>query len=288
MELPDVNNLDDMIRRMNEAAAENDSAEFVGTREQQSLSVFGRENTPSLSADAGSGSPGRPAAVSTAAAAANEDGSVPTAPVDDPEAAEGGVDSAKGGKDAEAPPAKPASRGYLCRTLVCLTALILVACAGLVVALGMRVGPSKWLPFMLGGAARADRISSFSLVSGIVMVVFGVLGCIGALKRMKPCLYLFGLLVLTLMAAAAGCLLLGAEAKSAVAEWRDASYRLDNLTAPALETLGTLHSQARRLRAQPSSRQPPDAAHAAHPSLRPPLSRHALRTPRCRRSGRAW
>jgi len=121
--------------------------------------------------------------------------------------------------------------------------LILVACAGLVVALGMRVGPSKWLPFMLGGAARADRISSFSLVSGIVMVVFGVLGCIGALKRMKPCLYLFGLLVLTLMAAAAGCLLLGAEAKSAVAEWRDASYRLDNLTAPALETLGTLHSQ---------------------------------------------
>ena len=151
---------------------------------------------------------------------------------------------------------KSQDKGYCCRFLVCVSSLIFVVVGGIACYMGIYLttsGPSTWLP-----ATSPTMGSSFSigsLVAGAIAAVLACVGCIGACRRNRACICLFGVLVALLLVIAAAMFAIVWETRWAVGAWRDADYRFygeiavgnasvsTNLSAPAIHTLGTIYKQ---------------------------------------------
>lgn len=150
--------------------------------------------------------------------------------------------------------------GYCSRSSVCLSALVIVGGALVMCIFGayaVFAGPAAWLP------QRASSSSVGSLITGLTVAVLGLAGCLGACRRSRPCLCLFGVAVVLLLAASIGCLAVAMHTRWAVDAWRTANYRLyanggagprgdgaeaavspaGNLSLPAIRTLVTLHAE---------------------------------------------
>lgn len=142
---------------------------------------------------------------------------------------------------------------YLCRGLVCAAALIVVLVgAGLIIVgaySSFAESPAQWMPGVLGTAGRAAAISNGGFVSGIVMALFGCFGLLGAFRRSKPCLCLFGLASCVLLTAVAAMIAIIWQAHWAIGAWRDAGFRLagDLLSDKAMVTLRALHGDVAAL-----------------------------------------
>ena len=118
---------------------------------------------------------------------------------------------------------RPPQKGYLCRGLVCLAAFgigIIGSFVGGISTYAQSGSPNDWLPVSLG-PTRSDTVLLGSLVGGVAATVCAVVGCLGACRRSKSLLYLFGLFVLLLVIVAASCLSLVVETDIALKDWKD-------------------------------------------------------------------
>lgn len=123
---------------------------------------------------------------------------------------------------------KSINRQYICRGLVCLAAASIIGGGAVILSFGIyasSMSAADWLPRLLGDQ-RSDAVSSGSLGIGIAMAVLGLVGCFGAFRRKKPCLWLFGLLVAVLLTIIAGSIAILFETRWALDQWSDASFRL--------------------------------------------------------------
>mmetsp|Transcript_22942 Transcript_22942/g.58361 ORF Transcript_22942/g.58361 Transcript_22942/m.58361 type:complete len:352 (-) Transcript_22942:509-1564(-) len=125
----------------------------------------------------------------------------------------------------------------LLRTLVCFAA-ISISAFGLAAALiGASTLSAGWMSTSFG--SQANSVSVSSLVLGIVTILISLVGCVGALKRKKPPLGCFGLLVAILLAIFAGGVSIIFEVERSLEEWERQRYRLPT-TQLAEETLHNL------------------------------------------------
>lgn len=156
---------------------------------------------------------------------------------------------------------KRGSHGYCERFLVCVAALLIVVFGGGTCAIGIItgvLGPSAWLPTAFGSAERIASVSTFSLVFGALIACLGLLGVLGACKRSKMCLNLFGIAVLVLLVVVIASIGIVLETQQGVRAWRENDFRLysgsasgsasgaaatANLTAAAMRTLVTLQTE---------------------------------------------
>ena len=150
--------------------------------------------------------------------------------------------------DEEAPddvPKKRIDHQWVTRGIVLLAALIVSAGGGFAVYMSvLALSSSSSLLEASFGSERASMITTGSLVTGILVVLLGLLGVIGTYRRKKPCLWLFGVLVGVLLAFVASCILITTETADALDQWQRRSYRLyapTNLTAATTELLHGLY-----------------------------------------------
>lgn len=188
----------------------------------------------------------RPAAASDAASTRDAAASVASwdgrdrAPTDDMYEADGLFGAPSASREVNM---KPVDHGYCVRLLVIVAALLAFIGGGAACAFGVYgtfLEPYAWLPS--GSQQRAYTTSLASFIAGGTISLLALIGCLGACRRSKRGLWLFGLLVAVLMTAAAACVAVLWDAKAAVDAWRGADYRLQStsLSASALRTLWTL------------------------------------------------
>lgn len=149
------------------------------------------------------------------------------------------------------------SKQLFCRSMVCVGGLAFVGLGAFIALFGVYgafASPSNWLPSTV---TDATAVAYGSLALGATMAVCGIVGCAGAFLQKKPLLCLFGLVVLTVLAAVAGGVAIIWETQWSVNEWRAAGFRLQSasLDGVARETLKHLHTEVAGLYhvCQPSS-----------------------------------
>ena len=133
-----------------------------------------------------------------------------------------------------------------CRALVTFGAMSTFALGVIATVMGFSVSSAAWLSSCLG--RHSDSVSSSSLVLGSLVLIFSLLGCVGAANRKKPCLCAFGLVVTVLLIICSGGLSVLTETETALQRWSEQEYRLyastaagSNLTSAAEELLHTLY-----------------------------------------------
>jgi len=135
------------------------------------------------------------------------------------------------------------------RFLVFLAALTTFAFGMYATVIGIYAlsSTSGWMSTSFGDK-HAKQVSIGSSVLGLVTVLLSIIGCVGALKRKKPCFCCFGLLVLLLLTLCAGGLSVVSELSRSLDQWDQQGYRLyaeagdgGNLTSDSEATLHTLY-----------------------------------------------
>lgn len=124
---------------------------------------------------------------------------------------------------------KPIDRQYICRGLVCFGAAIIASVGGAIAVFGGITAygsPAQWLPDTLGSDARFMRLATGSFATGLTLFALSLLGCLGAYKRSKLCLWLFGLAVGVLLTCTAASVAIVWEAYWALGLWHDSGYGL--------------------------------------------------------------
>ena len=91
-------------------------------------------------------------------------------------------------------------------------------------------GTMSWLSDILNHN-RAANVAYGSFGGGLVILSFGVIGCFGAYRRSKPCLCIFGLLVLILLIMFGASVTIMWETKKALNIWSDGGYGLESMNA---------------------------------------------------------